>query len=513
MSEKTAWEAAINVEAKTESERYLTHLGHRAFLSLWCYANVHTDEGKKSEGGDGKELCDLLVVFGNHILVFSDKACEFPSHAELSVAWGRWYKRAVDKSVGQLIGAEKFLRQYPHRLFLDKQCNVRFPYELPSMVDATVHLIAVTRGSHPAAVKYWGGQSSGSLMLNTELENRAQHLEAPFSIGWPVGRNRFIHVLDEMMLDIILQEFDTLPDLVGYFSEKERFLKSARFVTVSGEEELVAEYQMTMEVGRHVLPTVPPGTDSISMLEGAWKIFDSSVKRKARDQANRQSYLWDHLIEYQSALIRSGRAESPFAADISVNDNEQLVRALASETRFARRVLAESLAHAMSQPVTADAETTGQYTRLAPSPSIPGRYYVFTCMPRAEKVDYDDYRELRAQFLTAYCEGLILKFPDVIEAVGIASEPMSASGSSQDFIYISFEEPFDDQHLIEIRSRCDELDILQASSMKPTPFQRFEYPDAFTPHGTEHSGGPANRAQRRAEKSAKRGKGDRRGWR
>lgn len=131
MSEKTAWEAAIDVEPKTESERYLTSLGQRAFLSLWCYANVHTDEGKTSATGDGKELCDLLVVFGNHILIFSDKACEFPTHPDLKVAWGRWYKRAVDKSVGQLIGAEKFLREHPDRLFLDKQCNVPFPQSCP----------------------------------------------------------------------------------------------------------------------------------------------------------------------------------------------------------------------------------------------------------------------------------------------------------------------------------------------------------------------------------------------
>lgn len=514
MSEKTAWEAAIDVEPKTESERYLTSLGQRAFLSLWCYANVHTDEGKTSATGDGKELCDLLVVFGNHILIFSDKACEFPTHPDLKVAWGRWYKRAVDKSVGQLIGAEKFLREHPDRLFLDKQCNVPFPYELPKKKDAVVHLIAVTRGSYNASLTHWGGGSSGSLMLDMGLESRAQHLDTPFTVGWPVGRERFVHVLDEMTLDIMLREFDTVPDLVDYFSEKERFLTSARYVSVSGEEELVATYQMTIVEGKHALPTVPPEANAIAMLEGVWKKFDSSAKRKARDAANKQSYIWDHLIEYQSNFIRSGQAKSPFAEHITIDENEIVVRALASETRFARRLLAEALEVALRNPVKADEDTTSQFTRMMPSPSVPGRYYVFTVMPRAATLEYDEYRHRRVQFLMSYCEGLKLKFPDIVEAVGIASEPFAAEASSQDFIYVSFEEPFSLQQLADIRARCDELNILQDSTMSQTPFQTFEYPDVFSLNDIMSTRSPANRAERRAERSAKRRrKGSKRGGR
>jgi hypothetical protein len=514
MSEKTAWEAAIEVEPKTESERYLTQLGHRAFLSLWCSANVHTDEGKTSATGDGKELCDLLVVFGNHILIFSDKDCKFSAHPDIKVAWGRWYKHAVDKSVRQLIGAEKFLREHSDRLFLDKQCIVPFPYKLPKKKDAVIHLIAVTKGSNQAALAHWGGGSSGSLMLDTGLENRTQHLETPFTVGWPVGRERFIHVLDEMTLDILLHEFDTLPDLINYFSEKEQFLNSARYVNVSGEEELIAHYQMTMERGKHVLPCVPPNTNAVAMLEGTWKGFNSSAQRKARDAANEQSYLWDHMIEYQSKFIRAGQAKSPFADDISVDGNEKVVRALASETRFARRLLAKVLEEALRKSVQVEEDTINQFTRIMPSPSVPGRYYVFTVMPPTTTSSYDEYREGRVNFLMTYCEGLSLKYPDIIEAVGIASEPMAAEVSSQDFLYVSFEDPLSPVHLEEIRKRCDDLNILQDSTMNQKPFQSFEYPEVFSLNDIGGSRSPANRAERRAQQSAdRRRKGSRRGSR
>lgn len=57
----------------TASERYLGSLARKAFLSLWSHPNVYTDENKKAGKGVGTELCDLLVVFGNDVLIFSDK--------------------------------------------------------------------------------------------------------------------------------------------------------------------------------------------------------------------------------------------------------------------------------------------------------------------------------------------------------------------------------------------------------------------------------------------------------
>jgi len=268
MPGKTPWEAAIEVEPKTDSERYLNQLARRAFLSLWCYGNVHTNEGQRSKSGDGKELCDLLVVFGNHILIFSDKHCEYLNHDDPLIAWGRWYRRAIDKSVQQLIGAEKFIREHPNRLYLDKQCTVPFPYRLPDMQDAIFHRIAVTRGSYDAALAHWSGQSSGSLMIDTSLVGKAEHVEETFTVGWPAGKDCFVHVLDELTLDVLLGELDTVPDLVNYFSEKERFLNSVQCVSVPGEEELVALYQTTMKGDKHTLPYDLPESAMLMLTEG-----------------------------------------------------------------------------------------------------------------------------------------------------------------------------------------------------------------------------------------------------
>src|SRR5438477_13146594 len=53
-------------EGVTAAERYLAELCRRSFLSLWSYPAVFRDQGHRGGNGDGKEVCDLLVVFENH---------------------------------------------------------------------------------------------------------------------------------------------------------------------------------------------------------------------------------------------------------------------------------------------------------------------------------------------------------------------------------------------------------------------------------------------------------------
>ena len=56
----------------TESEHRLVKLGEKVFMGLWSYPNpmIKTSSGFQ-------ELCDLLVVCGDTVLVFSDKNIKF----------------------------------------------------------------------------------------------------------------------------------------------------------------------------------------------------------------------------------------------------------------------------------------------------------------------------------------------------------------------------------------------------------------------------------------------------
>ena len=113
----------------TQSERYLARLAEKSFLNLWSYPAPFRDQ-QQSGCGDGKELCDLLVVCGRYIVIFSEKTIAWP-RGNLTIAWRRWAKRAVRDAAKQAKGAERWITEFSERLFLDRQCETPFPIDLP----------------------------------------------------------------------------------------------------------------------------------------------------------------------------------------------------------------------------------------------------------------------------------------------------------------------------------------------------------------------------------------------
>ena len=80
----------------TDSERLLARLARRTFLSPFSFPNVFRAERRKHDT-ISVEVCDLLVVFDNDVLIFSDKDCAFPEGATLDIRWARWYRKAIDE--------------------------------------------------------------------------------------------------------------------------------------------------------------------------------------------------------------------------------------------------------------------------------------------------------------------------------------------------------------------------------------------------------------------------------
>lgn len=68
--------AVIIQEMATTTEKSLAELCQRSFLSLWRHPHIY-----RSSRPIPHEVCDLLVVFGDDVIVFSDKSTEFPPQA------------------------------------------------------------------------------------------------------------------------------------------------------------------------------------------------------------------------------------------------------------------------------------------------------------------------------------------------------------------------------------------------------------------------------------------------
>jgi hypothetical protein len=422
-------------QGTTPSERYLKRLCDHTFLSLWSYPNVWRDQGD-ARAGKGKEVCDLLVVFENHIIIFSDRYCEFPSSGNLELDWHRWFKRAVEQAAQQIWGAERWIKQHPDRVFLDQACKVRFPITLPSSDTAVIHRIVVAHGASQRCAELLGG--SGSLMIDTTLKGAGHYTPfarggRPFTVGQVDPAKGYIHVFDDTTLDIVMRARDTIADFTGYLAKKESFLQS-QAVHVAGEEELLAIYLHDVDdSGEHNF-VFPPGYTAIALGEGFWEAFQNQPQRQAQLVANQISYLWDDLIERFSKHILGGTRH--YASHREIRESELPLRFLARERRTRRRVLSEALTDLV-------ANTAPRQKRVrVMGPSDEGDpFYVFMAMPEYEDMihvaSYEDYRKLRREMLNAYCLVTKVEFPHAKDIVGIATEAgLFTPAKSEDLLYL-----------------------------------------------------------------------------
>jgi hypothetical protein len=441
----------------TASEQYLNKLARRSFLSLWSYSNLYTDEGRRQGGGDGKELCDLVVIFGRHVLLFSDKTCSFPVHKDVSVAWGRWFRKAVQKSARQLLGAERWLRDQTSRVFVDKECGSALALPLPANGEAIFHRIAVTRGAHEPCKAFFGGGSSGSPIIDTTLFGD-HHLKAPFRIGHVTKRDQFIHVLDELTLDVVLRELDTVSDFVGYLEQKEALLSRPRLTVLAmGEEELVAIYLRTFdEDNHHHFPPVPENVETLFVEENHWTKLKADSRYLAKKKADEISYFWDQLIE---SFIENGADES---GQLDAFNFEPALRQLASENRLARRHLAHTLYEAAHKKVR-----VGQrYVRLTATRDKKTAY-VFLIVPQPPSVSLFVYQRARQDMLVAHCRVAKLLAPGVLRVVGIALEPARSKNRSEDLALLETTGEFwTEAEEAEARRLQSELNILTGAKTR-----------------------------------------------
>ncbi len=416
----------------TKSERYLSRLCRHSFLRFWSWPHIYRDQ-RWGKGSEGKEVCDLLVVFDNHVFIFSDKYCAFPNTGDIATDWSRWFKSAIWKSAKQVWGAERWIKDYPERLFLDSACTEPFPIPLPPIDQAVFHRIVVAHGSGPRCHALLGG--SGSLMLAPDVVS-TDHYEreatnfGPFTIGRLSVTKGYVHVVDDFTLDIILRTIDTAPDLARYFQRKEQLILSGKLGMAAGEEELLAHYlQHTDDEGSHCFQ-FPKSATKVFVNEGFWDDFCKHPDRLAQIEADNVSYAWDKLIDEFTKHVLEGTQY--FKTEATVADHESALRLMAREPRTRRRMLAKFLLGVLKM-----GDTEERSARVVIS-SLPGDpHYLFLAFrPREDKV-YDEYRRVRRNLLEAYCMVTRLKFPEARDVVGIATEPWSWQQTrSADLIYL-----------------------------------------------------------------------------
>ena len=310
----------------TPSEALVARLSTNSFLRLWTHPNP--------VGKGGKELCDCLVICGPHIVIFSVKDIEYRDTGD-KTGWDRWHKAAIEKSVKQIWGAERWLRAADRVVRSDGREII-----LPPKAERQFHRVTVSLGGRGQVPLKWGDFGHG-----------------------------FVHLLDEQSLEATFGELTTVTDFVRYLRAAESiFDRGVRPVFIGGgAEDLLALYvQNGPDFGLFDPATGQPALALIT--DGLWAATIKHADYIARNRDLESSYAWDRLIEsFAQDLLTDGMFDM-FRREVT--QNELALVAMALQPRGHRANLADTFleflrpdhARIAARLVVADNETAFVFT-------------------------------------------------------------------------------------------------------------------------------------------------------
>ncbi|UWU75991.1 hypothetical protein N2603_39720 [Bradyrhizobium huanghuaihaiense] len=432
-------------EGLTASENLLAELCDRSFLKLWTYPNLF----KKSPG---KELIDLLVVFGSDVIIFSDKSCSYPDTGDADLDWSRWYRRSIADSAHQIAQAERWIRSCPDRVFLDAKCTEKLPIELPNANDMRVHRICVALGALDRAEVETGTRA---LKIEPAVLNDAIR----FTVGRTDKASGWVHVFDDTSLTTILSELSTIKDFIHYLDSKVALMETGNFKFAEAETDLLARYLWHNR-------TFPAEEGPYRIVPNLWEQVESSPEFLAGREANEVSYFWDGLIEYISDHYLNETLE--FGNELSMSDHERTVRIMAGETRFFRRILSKAILE------RAEIAKKHAISTLLPSDQSDVSYVLYIGRGDQGK-DHAAYRAERAKDLQLRCVAAKAVNPEKRFIVGIAMDARGVKGSSEDFFFMDTVD-WTAEDIEKAQKMRTELGYFKAGSAIMSRLSEDEYP-------------------------------------
>ena len=332
-------------------------------------------------------MCDILVVCEPDIIIFSIKEINIKESSDYQTDVDRWLTKAIDASVKQIYGAERFLNNADSFLLCGSDTSMDLP-------------IAKNRRIHRVAVCFGRGDK--------------------FPINYGDFGKGFIHVFDEKSVQIVLNELDTIKDFLNYLNAKEKLVQSMRFPLTYGEEDMLAFY---ISNGF----SFPKYGDLLIFEDDLYKGLknDKSYQNVLSDL--KDSYIWDKLIKELITDFNTGNLNN----DVTRNEIELTIRQMAREDRNSRKILCEQFIDFIG--VNNVPKVAARVIRSNENRDVVYLYLLGDYNNRDQRIKE---LHLRAFVLRAIYDCKII--------VGIATEKYNSKGHSLDFSYSYYPDFSDD---------------------------------------------------------------------
>ncbi|TSD87091.1 hypothetical protein FFK22_018750 [Mycobacterium sp. KBS0706] len=349
----------------SRSESFLLQLAERTFLTPWAIPGPAYKAGK--------EISDLVIPFGDDVIVISDKACDFEVADGPELAWSRWSTAAVDASLKQLGGALRRLEMPETRVFVDAGARQPLAFPLAPHARRRYHLVGVARPAKDPAVRPPGWSP---LSYDDAAPGK------PFTVGALEVRGQFVHFFDGDGINLLLERLDTAPDFIAYLASRAAALAGGGGFCFR-EPDLLAHATINWMQGLGYRVDGPGPTLS-RRVDGLWDSFAGSERDLATAEKNRPSRLIDAMVgdfhrEYLALQAGDGHPDAP--------NHEAGMRLLAQESRFSRRMIVGGLHDLLDEPN--QATSRGLTLESSSSPGV--RYVLMTFPPPRPGVAIADH--------------------------------------------------------------------------------------------------------------------------
>ncbi|SFW37135.1 hypothetical protein [Cellulophaga fucicola] len=181
-------------EIGIEGEEAVNRIAFDTYLKYWCFPNP------KDELGDKKEICDLLIIFQNHLIIISIKNYSFNGNYE------RYFRSTLKKAIAQIHGAERKLLNKNKTISFNHPETGAFDFS-PENYDS-VHRLIINLNTVPLF-------HPGGLITKN---------------------NEFAHIFNWSSFLGVVTELNTIPDFIEYLKEREIAFKETELVMMLGEE-------------------------------------------------------------------------------------------------------------------------------------------------------------------------------------------------------------------------------------------------------------------------------------
>ena len=388
-------------EGVNETERILLEYCRRTFFKIWSFPNPIKD--------DGKELCDLLVVFENYVIIFfiRERILSELIIENAQTNWDRWKRKVIDDQIKTAIGAERYIKS-KRNVFLDNKLTQKLPIDIVED-NLVIHKIIVAHGAKEACEKNSKDNIYGSLAIDyTDEEEELGN----FVFQIKLKRDQPVHVFDSHNLSLVLNELDTITDFTNYLDEKVRAIIYYKFLSYCGEEDLLAYYFKNYDEKSNKYSLLQNKIDYLTIGEGFWQeCIESDVYKKTKEE-NKKSYFWDYIInEVHENYLKGAYGEMNY---YSYNHP---IYFMAKEPRFYRRFLSEKFKSATNKFLNNNNSNIKQLNYI---PSLfPNISYVLLQIVIPTKINsQQDFQNICSSLLDIACGVTKNKYINLTKIVG-----------------------------------------------------------------------------------------------